>query len=225
MFAGMRLLGNEFDLHKDGPRLLPILCPEPSLNPSREETRPQSRPGACSFNLEVAAMALLKFIDRSSRERFVSIAEVDSFASDTGRTVLHFGAALGFERFLQELVARGVDIDQPDNTGCTALHFAALFGHNNCTRLLLLEGADADIVNAEGDTALDIALESNHRAIVELLEAHMPVEADVSDSSDKQGDDKVGHHILRKSPPKSDDPHAAKSVPGSDANVAENTLT
>jgi len=224
MFAGTRL-GNEFDLHKDGPRLLPILCPEPSLNLSREETRPQSRLGACTFDLEAAAMALLKFVDRSPQEHFASIAEVDSFASDSGRTVFHFGAALGFERFLQELVARGVDIDQPDNTGCTALHFAALFGHNNCTRLLLLEGADADIVNAEGDTALDIALESNHRAIVELLEAHMSVEVDVSDSSDKQWDDKIGHHILHKSPPESDDPHAAKSAPRSDDNVADNTLT
>lgn len=223
MFAGTRLLGKEFDLHRDGPRLLPLLCPEPPSNPFRQETGSQLRSDACA--LEAAAVGLLKLVDQSPRETIAFTAEMVSLASDTKRTILHFGASLGFEQFLQELMARGADPDQRDNTGCTALHFAALFGHIGCTHLLLHEGADADIVNAEGDTALNIALKSNRHAIVELLKAYMAVEADVADSSGEREDgDLEAHMPHEKVALELDNSCAANSISRSGADTAEITL-
>jgi len=210
MAAGTSLKGSEFDIYKDGPRLLGIIYSEPSPSSSRGETRgPQSRSEEFIFDLEATAIALLKLVDESPR--VASMAAVVSLASDIGQTVLHFGASLGFERFLQELMAYGVNPDQPDATGWTALHFAALFGHIGCTRSLLLAGADTNVVNGEGDTALHIALRSDHGAVAKLLESHM---SGVTNSNDEQEGDKIEHHISHKKLELGfDDSRVARSIP------------
>jgi hypothetical protein len=221
MAAGTGLKGSEFDIYKDGPRLLRIIYPEPSREPSpsssRGETRgPQPRSEEFVFDLEATAIALLRLVDESPR--VASMAAVVSLASDTGKTVLHFGASLGFERFVQELMAYGVDPDQPDTTGYTALHFAALFGQIGCARSLLLAGADTDVVNGEGDTALHIALRSDHGAIAKLLESYMPGAAN---SNDEQEGDELEHHISHeKLEIGFDDPRVTRSTHGHVAYVS-----
>jgi hypothetical protein len=194
MAAGKGFVGKDFDILKDGGRLLSMLGRETSPI-SHERQASQSHLAGGAFDLEAAAIALLKLIDQIPQEDFMFTDKVVSLASGTGRTVLHFSASLGFERFLQVLLMCGVDPDYPDNIGYTALHFAALYGHIGCTRLLLREGADASAINAEGCTALELGMDSNHRTVVEFLKTHMAIEADVDDFGGEQGDkdDHVSH--------------------------------
>jgi hypothetical protein len=158
---------------------------------------------------------MLKIIDQSPEKDFMSSFEADLSKSDTGQTVLHLSASLGFARLLQEFIARGVHLDQPDVNGFTALHFSALFGHLDCVRSLVHGGADADIVSVDGHTAFDIALDSNHHTIADFLGTHMMVAGDMNDFSSGQGDNEVlaFQDELRS---ESNDPNTFASLPLAD---------
>ena len=81
------------------------------------------------MDLEAAAVEMLKLLDQSPRQNFISTAEAVLLASSAEQTALHLSASLGFERLSKELVVRGVYPDQDDINGYTALHFAVLYGH------------------------------------------------------------------------------------------------
>jgi len=87
-------------------------------------------------------MEMLKLLDQSPRQEFISTAEAVLLASSAGQTALHLSVSLGFERLSRELIVRGVDADQRDVNGCTALHFAALYG--NALSSTLAPGAAED---------------------------------------------------------------------------------
>ena len=140
----------------------------------------------------------------------MSTAKAASLASSAGQTALHVSAALGFERLLKELIARGVDPDQRDANGYTALHFAALFGHIDCARVLLRGGADRDIANATGRTALAIARDSDHRVLAELLETRTAMATEVSDN---QNEDDERHPSSEIPPPRSPGVNPCASPP------------
>ncbi|KAF8623081.1 hypothetical protein AX15_006495 [Amanita polypyramis BW_CC] len=80
-----------------------------------------------------------------------------SHSSNTGQTLLHYAALLGFDSLTKFLVCHNVDLDARDRNGYTALHFAAISGSVNYTRTLLEAGADREIVNALGKTPIEVA--------------------------------------------------------------------
>ncbi|QRV82724.1 ankyrin repeats [Ceratobasidium sp. AG-Ba] len=142
--------------------------------------------------------------------RTVSTQTAVSLQNETGHTLLHLCAVLGYEALTTDLLTRGADPDVRDATGQTPLHLAALRGQTPCARALLRGGADAEIVNSCGMAPVDVARDRGNVDIVELLdrsemeeeeeeEEEVPlevataddpagVEADVSDYEERSGD-------------------------------------
>ncbi|KAF9512508.1 hypothetical protein BS47DRAFT_1345262 [Hydnum rufescens UP504] len=87
----------------------------------------------------------------------VTTHEAVSHPNDSGQTLLHLSAILGFHHLLKHLISHGIDLDARDANGYTALHFAALCGRLACARILVEGGADVEIVEARGRTAREIA--------------------------------------------------------------------
>ena len=159
---------------------------EPSLNPDSKAWS-SSRFQGGSPNLEAAAVSTLKLIGQSLGTNLASTKGASLVILDTGQTVLHLGASLGFDRFVQGLIVHEIRLDQSDVNGYTALHFAALYGHLDCAYLLVCGGADADIVNIDGHTAFEIALDSNHETVAQLLNARTEAVSAVKDSGSERG--------------------------------------
>lgn len=91
----------------------------------------------------------------------------DPYRSFDGWSALTTAAALGREDVLLDLLARGVDPNQPDEHGRTAWVAARANGHVNAALLLEQRGATAD-VNA---ALLHAAHAGNQTAVRELLQA------------------------------------------------------
>lgn len=69
-----------------------------------------------------------------------------------GSTALIEAAAVGNDRILDDLVERGVELDQVDDSGSTALHHAAANGNLHALEALVAGGAEIDRVNVMGLT-------------------------------------------------------------------------
>ncbi|KDN38539.1 hypothetical protein RSAG8_09428, partial [Rhizoctonia solani AG-8 WAC10335] len=102
--------------------------------------------------------------------RGVSTSSAVSLQNETGHTLLHLCAVVGFDALATDLISRGADPDVRDATGQTPLHLAALRGHAACARVLLLAGADTEIVNAYGMAPVDVAREHARSEVLALLE-------------------------------------------------------
>ncbi|EUC58562.1 ankyrin-like protein [Rhizoctonia solani AG-3 Rhs1AP] len=102
--------------------------------------------------------------------RGVSTRSAVSLQNETGHTLLHLCAMVGFDALATDLISRGADVDVRDATGQTPLHLAALRGQAACVRVLLLAGADTEIVNAYGLAPVDVAREHARLEVLALLE-------------------------------------------------------
>lgn len=189
--AGWILLGCDTDVQTVGAHLLEKLGVPPSLlNWVNGGPSTQGSAQVMDTGPEGAAIEVLKLLDL--RQDYMSTAEAVLLASNSGQTVLHLSASLGFKRLLKELIVRGVDPSDRDVNGYTTLHFTALFGHTNCVGTLVREGTDTDVVTVDGRTAREIALDSNHYAIAELLDPRVTAVADVPDAR-SQRETREGH--------------------------------
>jgi ankyrin repeat protein len=91
--------------------------------------------------------------------------------SESGATALHEAALGGQAAVCRLLLARGAKVDAVDSeSGATPLHVAASYGRREVVLVLLQNGADANRRNARGKTPRDLAKESEHAAVVEILE-------------------------------------------------------
>ncbi|KAG8740567.1 hypothetical protein FRC10_004143 [Ceratobasidium sp. 414] len=102
--------------------------------------------------------------------RTVSTSTAVSLQNETGHTLLHLCAVLGYDALATDLLERGADPDVRDATGQTALHLAALRGQVACARVLLQGGADTEIVNAHGVAPVDVARQRGNVGVLALLE-------------------------------------------------------
>lgn len=119
--------------------------------------------------------------------RAVSTSEAVSLQNETGHTLLHLSAVLGFDKLTTDLIARGADPDVRDATGQTPLHLAALRAQAGCVRVLLGGGADREIVNACGMAPVDVARERGYTEILTLLEAEEEETTEEEDIADGLG--------------------------------------
>ena len=103
-------------------------------------------------------------------------ANINSTAVNTrglqGDTALHWAAFHGRQTLVEQLIARGADINTAVNNGNTPLHQAAYRGHNGVVELLIVNGADVNSRTRSGITPLDWAKRNGHRAVVQTLLAH-----------------------------------------------------
>jgi hypothetical protein len=112
---------------------------------------------------------LLKLLDWDSDHAGMASTEALSLPSNSGLTLLHLSASLGFSRLVRDLVARKVALHRQDNNGKTALHLAALYGQQECAQILAENGADRAIVDIQGCTPQEVALQYNHSDIADIL--------------------------------------------------------
>jgi HEAT repeat protein len=85
-----------------------------------------------------------------------------------------------FRQIVQELLARGADVNQADETGNTALMFAASDCDRATIRLLLANGAKAEARDQRGFDALQRAIGSNDSAAEELIAAGARLDAETA---------------------------------------------
>jgi glutaminase len=70
---------------------------------------------------------------------------------------------------VQQLIARGVDINLPDYDGRTALHLASSEGHIKVVELLLLKGANVNAKDRWGNTPKEDAIRNQNNSILEII--------------------------------------------------------
>ena len=92
-------------------------------------------------------------------------------AWSSGTTALMEAAANGWQRILDDLIARGIPVDERDDSGSTALHHAAGAGQVGAIDALIAAGADCDRPNLFGLTPYQLARSSGHIAAANRLAA------------------------------------------------------
>lgn len=92
-------------------------------------------------------------------------AKADNISLDLIRS-----AASGDTETMQNLIAKGADIDALDEQHWTALMWAAKGGHTDTVKAILAEGGNINIKNLGGFTALMYASIEGHTEIVKLLQ-------------------------------------------------------
>jgi cytohesin len=87
---------------------------------------------------------------------------------------LHAAAASGDRQAVEDMLAKGADVNAKSELGSSALHTAAVFGHKDIAELLIEKGADVN-VKAEkslwdsGMTALHGSCVKGQKAVAKLL--------------------------------------------------------
>ena len=122
-----------------------------------------------AMDVEGIAINFLRLLGRDSETKSVTITQAFSLTTDSGSTLLHLSASLGFSKLLSDLVWRKLDLDRQDKNGNTPLHFSALHGQYACAQILVENGADTKIANFRGLTPRKVALDFQHTIIVDLL--------------------------------------------------------
>ena len=85
-----------------------------------------------------------------------------------GKTPLHL-LLNGHRDVVQELVARGANLEATDNDGKTPLHLACLNGHLDVVQELVARGAGLFVTADDGKTAFDYAFDRGHNNVVDYL--------------------------------------------------------
>ena len=75
-------------------------------------------------------------------------------------TLLHYGAALGHQTVLKEVLNACDEIDAVDVDGATPLYYAANYGHEECVKILLNHGAQVNHSDQHGRSPLMCAVVS-----------------------------------------------------------------
>ena len=92
-----------------------------------------------------------------------------------GSSALHRAAARGDKEAVEALLARGADVNAPDQEAeldhqpTTALHWAAAGGHVAVAEVLIAKGANVNVGKGTGSTPLHMAARRGNKEMVELL--------------------------------------------------------
>ncbi|KAG2180768.1 hypothetical protein INT44_003775, partial [Umbelopsis vinacea] len=102
--------------------------------------------------------------------------------NDSGHTMLHISALLGYSELCKALSDHGCDINKQDRNGYTALHFASWAGKLACVNELIDTGrVDQTIQTVHGKLAVELAFDHDYEEIVDVLGGSINV-VDLDDS-------------------------------------------
>ena len=112
-----------------------------------------------------------------------------------GETPLMIAAARNALRAARELIARGANVNAPDEDGDTPLHYAAWHDAHDTAELLLAHGARIDTRDGGGETPLHHAAMAGSVSVVEVLLSH---DAEINATNDN-GHTPLDHAIAASS--------------------------
>src|ERR1051326_2753350 len=120
--------------------------------------------------MKVALLACLISLTACSSKPSSSTNQSPSVPINPGLSKdLLIAAEKGDASALQDLLAKGADVNARDVRGKTVLMMAAESGHSAIVETLLARGANVNANDASGGTALMAAAEGGHAAIVDAL--------------------------------------------------------
>jgi ankyrin repeat protein len=122
------------------------------------------------------------------------VSQVDS---DDVEPPLHELAERGNIKEIEQCLAAGTDVNEPDSHGTTALHIAANMGRTKIVEFLLANGADASAGGYHGRTPLHVAGMGNYRRdILRIIDMLLDAGCDL-ESPDADGCTAL-HSLARK---------------------------
>ncbi len=72
-------------------------------------------------------------------------------------------------QMVNDLIAKGADVNAKSHYGLTDLYVAIWNGNTEVVKILIKKGADVNEKSDNGETALSIAQSKNHSEIIQLL--------------------------------------------------------
>ena len=82
---------------------------------------------------------------------------------------LHYAVFNGHQKLVNDLIARGANINARSPNGATPLMMAAREGHEGLARTLLESGANPELQSDWGDTALTMAMRYDHLRLAKMI--------------------------------------------------------
>ncbi len=96
-------------------------------------------------------------------------ADITARTNIMGLTLLHQASRAGFTEIVEQLIAKGTDVNVKDKAGSPPLQFAASEGHEDIVKLLVAKGANVNATSIFGGHALGDAALAGHEDIIKLL--------------------------------------------------------
>jgi ankyrin repeat protein len=145
--------------------------PQAPAQPSAQQPAPQPVRAAPSASAPPPSLhgliakgeydAALKMLD--------SGADLEAKEPGVGASPLHYAVMKGTLVVVNQLLARGADVNSRTKSGTTPLHTAALYNRYEVAEALLARGADVNAKSVSGATPLTIAQAANYQRIAKLL--------------------------------------------------------
>ncbi|XP_057302515.1 uncharacterized protein LOC130636714 [Hydractinia symbiolongicarpus] len=107
-----------------------------------------------------------EFESLSKHKRYLNVNR------NTGETVLHKAARLGYHDLAELQIQKGADVHAKDNAGWSALHEACAYGKAEVVKVLLKFGADPNCSSNSGVRPLHDAVERRDIRVLRLLLAY-----------------------------------------------------
>ncbi len=105
--------------------------------------------------------------------------------------VISLAVTYGRQYVVDRLLARGADVNAPDDKGSTPLHYAALHNQRDILLTLLDHHADVNHANSAGQTALHIAV-AQHNVVNAQLLLDRGANPDLADKAGQTPLDNIG---------------------------------
>lgn len=124
--------------------------------------------------------ALMGAVDKDIVKILIKNGADVNAKAHSGCTALHFAGCMPFsgddsyyrihlESIVDQLLANGANINEPDNYGSTPLMLAISNGQTEMFKILIDRSADIHLKNEEGETALSKAIEIGCKEFVKVL--------------------------------------------------------
>ncbi len=104
-------------------------------------------------------------------DRLADDTTIDYFKkTSSGNTYLHAAAQGGISSFAEQLIQKGLNINEKNNYGWSPIHFAASRGQTRIIETLVRKGAEKNIRTNDGKTPYNIARDFEQQQTAEFMQ-------------------------------------------------------